>query len=153
VNDRDALYHTVHDYPGGAEALAPRMGLASSTLQSMANPNLDSHGWSVKRFKQVMHLSNDVRPLEAICTEFNGIFVRLTSGDGRPLDEIYRDLTRLGKEFGDIPRLVTAALKDGRIKQKEFERIKREVMELQQAAAAVVQRLEVMVEQAPANKK
>lgn len=29
---KDALYHAVHDYPGGAASLAPRMGVSASTL-------------------------------------------------------------------------------------------------------------------------
>lgn len=149
MNDRDALYHAVHDYPGGAVSLAPRMGVAASTLQSMANPNVETHAWPYKRVKQVMQLTEDLRPLEALCTEFGGLFVKLTAGGDKPIEEIYRDLARLAKEFGDIPREVTKALSDGRIKQKEFERIEREVMELQQAATTVLQRMRGMVEQPP----
>ncbi len=32
MNIVDAAYHTVHDYPGGANALAPRMGIKSPAV-------------------------------------------------------------------------------------------------------------------------
>lgn len=34
----DAAYHVVHDYPGGALALAPRLGKHSSSLNNEVNP-------------------------------------------------------------------------------------------------------------------
>lgn len=149
MNDRDALYHAVHDYPGGAVSLAPRMGLAPSTLQSMANPNVETHPWPYKRVKQLLHLTGDLRPLKALCTEFDGVFVPMPKPCGKPMDEIFRDLGRLAKEFGDVPREVMADLKDGRISQKEFRRIEREIVELQQVAAELLQHCRTMVWQPP----
>lgn len=39
----DAVYHTVHSYPGGVAALAARMGVSANTLTHKANPNNDTH--------------------------------------------------------------------------------------------------------------
>lgn len=39
----DAIYHTVHNYPGGVVALAARMGVSANTLTHKANPNNDTH--------------------------------------------------------------------------------------------------------------
>lgn len=39
----DAVYHTVHGYPGGVAALAARMGVSANTLTHKANPNNDTH--------------------------------------------------------------------------------------------------------------
>lgn len=39
----DAIYHTVHGYPGGVAALAARMGVSANTLTHKANPNNDTH--------------------------------------------------------------------------------------------------------------
>lgn len=146
MNIEDALYHAVHDYKGGACALAPRMGIAPSTLQSMANPNCETHQWPLHRVRQVGHLTGDVRPLEALCTEFGGIFIKLPPPTTQGLDEVYLDMARLAKEFGDVPREVMQSLQDGKLSQKEFDRVSREVMELQQAGAALLKRLEAMVD-------
>ena len=44
MNILDAAYHTVHDYKGGANALAPRMGMKSpAVLNSKVNPITDTH--------------------------------------------------------------------------------------------------------------
>ena len=44
MNIIDAAYHTVHDYPGGATALALRLGIKSpAVLNSKVNPNTDTH--------------------------------------------------------------------------------------------------------------
>jgi hypothetical protein len=37
----DAAYHVVHDYPGGALALAPRLGKHASSLNNEVNPPTD----------------------------------------------------------------------------------------------------------------
>lgn len=39
----DAIYHTVHGYPGGVVALAARMGVSANTLTHKVNPNNDTH--------------------------------------------------------------------------------------------------------------
>lgn len=148
----DALYHACHDYEGGVPSLAPRMDLAVSTLYSMANKNADNHGWSLKRFRELLHFTKDARPLEALCTENGGLFVKLPELKGRALDDVYRDLARLAKEFGDVPREVIADLKDGRLSPKNFERIKRAVMEMQQAGAELLQDLADVVDKPPHKK-
>lgn len=34
MNLADAAYNTVHDYPGGASSLAPRLGMSSHMLSN-----------------------------------------------------------------------------------------------------------------------
>lgn len=146
---RDALYRMCHDYPGGLKVLAARMKLAESSLQGMANPNDPTHGWSLERFREAMHFANDTGPLESLCQEFGGVFVKIPHLAEMPVGLMFEDLAKLAKEFGDVPREVMENLSDGRLTAKEFERIKREVMEMQQAGAALLQRLEAMVERPP----
>lgn len=44
MNVKDATHATVHDYPGGAESLAPRMGIKSpQVLRNKVNPTTDTH--------------------------------------------------------------------------------------------------------------
>lgn len=145
----DANYRMVHNYPGGVDSFAPRLKVAAKTLYGMANPNDDSHGWTLNKWREAMQFAGDTGPLEEICVENGGIFLRLPTTVGKGADELYRDLARLSREFGDVPRSIEEALKDGRLKPKEFEKIKREVMELNQAAASVLKALEPMVERPP----
>jgi len=141
----DALYAAVHDYPGGAAALAPRMGIAASTLLSFANPNCESHRWPLARALQVAALTGDKRPIEAICDEAGGVFIPLGAFAQVGNGTLFKRLTKLASEFGDVPRRIQQALTDdGRISTREWRDIRREIYELQQAAAAVGRVVEQM---------
>jgi hypothetical protein len=152
VNVSDAIYHAVHDYKGGAVALAPRMGLAVSTLENMANPNLPSHEFNLRRLDQLLTFTEDYRPLDALCAKHGGVFVRTAGFKGIADDALLETLGRLGKEFGDVCGSMNAALADGRVTEKECASFEREVYELTQAAHELVARLRALVEKRPALK-
>ena len=63
----DAAYNTVHDYPGGAEALAPRMEKSAKVLDSKVNRNEFRHHLTLREAVQIMGLTGDHRMLRAIC--------------------------------------------------------------------------------------
>ncbi|MBK8019106.1 MAG: hypothetical protein IPK20_22085 [Betaproteobacteria bacterium] len=63
----DAAYNTVHDYPGGAEALAPRMGKSAKVLDSKVNRNEFRHHLTLREAVQIMGLTGDHRMVRAIC--------------------------------------------------------------------------------------
>ena len=63
----DAAYNTVHDYPGGAEALAPRMGKSAKVLDSKVSRNVSTHHLTLHEAVQIMGLTGDHRMLRAIC--------------------------------------------------------------------------------------
>lgn len=140
VNVKDAIYQTVRDFPGGAEALAPRLGakLSARSLRNMADPHQETHGWSLRRFDMLLAVA-DKRPLEALCQQHGGIFLPLGEQiDGAPAPLLKR-LHKLASEFSDLPRAIEAALKrDGQISDNELKRIEREGAELVSAVAAVL---------------
>lgn len=138
---RDALFKVVHDYPGGANSLAPRMDLAASTLRCMANPTIESHDWPLKRVEQVMALTGDTRPLDALCEEFGGLFVPLADLPECE-EEIGRMIAELGADFGAVCASLNTALADGRVTTKESREFEERVYQLNQAAQA----LKVLVE-------
>lgn len=133
MNVEDAIHHAVVDYPGGATALAPRMGLQAQTLRNMAVPGQVTHGWSLRRFRQLVSFA-DKRPLQALCEENAGVFVPLPLSGARGT-ELLRDISRLAAEFGDVPRTIEDALADdGRVSANELARIEVQIVELIQAA-------------------
>lgn len=148
MQTKDALYHATHDYKGGVDALAARMGIASSTLRCMANPNDDTHAWPLKRVQQLVALTGDVRPIAALASEAGGVFIPMPKAGGKP-SEVMRDLAELAREFGDVPRETLDALADDRLTLKEFERIRDQVTELQASAATLMAHLAGMVETRP----
>lgn len=127
MSPEDALYHAVHDYPGGTASLAPRMNLSPKTLQNMADPRQGTHPWSLQRFREVLTLANDMRPLQALCDENQGVFVRLPQGLAS--DEALLDLLmEHNAAFGAVCEEVRSALADDDVQPDELEAVRQRVM-------------------------
>lgn len=62
----DAIYHTVHGYPGGVAALAARMGMSPNTLTHKANPNNTTHHLHPRELVAMQYLSGDATVLHAM---------------------------------------------------------------------------------------
>ena len=138
MNVEDAIYDAVHGYPGGAVSLAPRLGLAVSTLQNMASPKIESHGWSLPRFRKLLAIAGP-RPLEALCEENGGLFVPMGRFKDLPQGKLLKLMHSLAKEFGDVPRAVEEALADdGRISDNELKNIARQLAEMVAAGSALL---------------
>ncbi len=140
----DALYHAVHDYPGGVAALAARMGLAAPTLYGMANPNGSEHPWSLRRFREVLAFSGDLRPLQALCEENGGVFVPTRCAVGDEAASV--EMNKLAAEFGDVARRFHEAHRDGRITGREANAFDTEIFELIAQAAALAQKVRQSVD-------
>lgn len=69
VTVEDALYHTVHGFPGGVACLAQRMGMSANTLTHKANPNNDTHHARPRELVAVQHLSGNYAVLHAMAAE------------------------------------------------------------------------------------
>lgn len=138
MNTKDAIYRAVHDYPGGAESLASRIGVSPNTLRHMADPTKPTHGWSLRRFDALITFAGKA-PLAALCQEHGGIFVPLGEFAEAPHAKLLKQLHTLAKEFGDVPRVIEQALKrDGQISDNELKTCERELAEMVGASAALL---------------
>lgn len=147
---RDALYNAVHDYPGGAASLAPRMKLAASTLRCMANRNVESHDWPLSRVEQVIAFTKDLRPVHAFCEEHGGVFVPLPVATDETA--VSKMLAEAGKDFGAMCESLNAALDDGRVTVKEAADFRQRVYDLCSAAQALEQLVEQRAHEHPLNR-
>ncbi len=77
MNIQDAIYSTAHDYAGGCESLAPRMGMSSAVLRNKVNPNMDSHHLRLDEAIKMMTFTNDDRIAQAIAFRLGGVFIKL----------------------------------------------------------------------------
>ena len=135
MNVEDAIHHAVLDYEGGAASLAPRMGLQAQTLRNMSHPAQPAHGWSLRRFRQLLAFTGDTRPLQALCEEQGGLFVPMPAISSSQAD-LLKAMQHMAAEFGDVPRAIEDALQgDGRISGNELGRIELQILELVQTAA------------------
>lgn len=149
MNLDTAIYHAVHDYAGGVNALAEQMGLAGSTLQSMANPRITTHTWSLKQLRQLMDFTGDMRVVHAFCAERGGLFVPAGGGlDGQ--GDVFRRVSSTAKAFGEVVGEIEAAVADGRISKTERDRVHQQIYEMNQAAFALGQHVDVLADATPA---
>lgn len=98
----DAIYHTVHDYPGGVAALAPRMGVPSSTLTHKANPNNATHYMRPGELVKLQHISGSAAILHAMAAALGYTIVRATPSQAQ--GSMLAATTHAQAEFADFMR-------------------------------------------------
>lgn len=144
-----AKYDLVHGYPGGAVALAQRVGMRPGTLSNKVNPDIDTHHLTVDEAVAIQAATGDCRILEAEAQVLGRVAVALgdfaTTSDVELLD-LYAELHA---ELGDVAREIGAALKDRRITPAEFQRIDTEMRQAVQAMFELRARLQGLANAAP----
>lgn len=120
MNISDAAYHTVHDYPGGSNALAPRLGIKSpAVLNSKVNPNTETHHLTLIEASKLMELTNDYRILQSLNAQHGKVAINLPCIP-ECRDTVLTDLVlSLGMGGGDVYSLFKEMMKDGRITKGE----------------------------------
>ena len=100
----DAIYHTVHGYPGGVAALAARMGLPVGTLTHKANPNNTNHYVRPDELVALQHFSGNVAVLMAMAAALGCTVARATPDQSGA--HLGAALVRFQVEVADLVRAV-----------------------------------------------
>ena len=134
----DALYHTVHDYPGGAEALALRLGKRGTSLCHEVRPpaNSTAKAGLVDAMK-IMGLSDDHRTLHAMNAELGYMAVRLPGVD-MASGTTMAHLAAVSREFNDVVQAAAVSAADGVITDNELAQLQRQSGELIAAVHALL---------------
>lgn len=142
----DAAYHTVHDYPGGAVALASRTGGNAAVLSHKVSPTCGTHHLSLDEAARIMDLTGDHRILVAMCRRLGYLDpIPAVAYEGIADDALLDLVTRMHAESGDVSRTLSTALADGRITQPECDDLAVQAQEAMTAIAALVDRVLGMV--------
>ena len=120
MNISDAAYHTVHDYPGGSNTLAPRLGIKSpAVLNSKVNPNTETHHLTLIEASKLMELTNDYRILQSLNAHHGKVAINLPCIP-ECRDTALTDLVlSLGMGGGDVYSLFKEMMADGRMTRGE----------------------------------
>jgi len=147
MNILDAVYNAVHDFPGGANALAPRMGIKSpAVLNSKVNPNTDTHHITLLETSKLMTLTGDYRPLHSLNAEHGKVAIDL------PKIPECRDLALtelvlgIGIGGGDITSVFREMMMDGRITSGEAADMSKVIHELHMVLAKLDAQVHACVE-------
>jgi len=125
----DAARTLAHDQPGGATALAVRMGCNGTTL----NHELRETGGAklgLRRAVLMTVLTGDLRILNAFAAEAGCMVLQLPEALQVDGNECMQDLGRTAKEFADVVQEVSASCADGDITANELQRVERQWAEL-----------------------
>ncbi|MEN9903686.1 MAG: hypothetical protein RLZZ555_251 [Pseudomonadota bacterium] len=130
----DVAYHTVHDYPGGAPSLAPRMGKSPHTLNHEVTGNGSAKLGLVDAAK-ICQLTGDYRILYTFAEACGHVCIPMPADSSADANAVLEQLAKASGEFADLCYEVCSSAADGAISDNELERIGRERLELMGALA------------------
>lgn len=134
MNVSDAVHATVRNYPGGAEALAPRVGMTPGVLRNKANPNSNTHRTAIEEASAIMGVSNDFQILHALAAEHGFVCTKLDVDEDA--GSVFQMILRLGAVEGSLSSVLQDALSDNKITPNELQDISGAVFK---AAAALME--------------
>ena len=108
-----AVYATVHESAIPAKEIARRLGMSHQILLNKANPHCETHKLSHRECLAIQLLTGNYRIHEAEAIELG---VLETKAEQKNLLE---SVLRAAKENGDVIRVVTDALEDGTVSERE----------------------------------
>lgn len=145
MNYKDAFYKTVHDAPGGCEALAVRMGYSAGLLRNKANPNSTSNVLTVDDASRVMELTGNHEFLEALCRQHGYVCTKI---DEQPACDmaVLESVTGLWAQLGAFGAEIHQALADGTVNQKELAAVDKAKFKVLQKVMQLCSRFNGMAE-------
>lgn len=146
MNVADAAHACVHAYPGGAESLAPRLGMRAAVLNSKVNPKTTTHHLSLSEASRIMGLTGDLRMLHALAAEHGQVVVSPASAEDACDMAVLEAISALWSRNGDLGTAVHTSLADGALTQSELGQIRAAAYAVQQRMASLLERLQAMAE-------
>lgn len=146
MNIADAAYATVHDYPGGSESLAPRLGMIPAVLRNKVNPNNESHRLALDEAARIMAVTNDARMLSALFDHLGYVCVQLPAApDGSDM-ALLDGFLGMVSQFGEFATEFNKDWSDGRIDPKELSRLRQRFCRMLQSGLGFMHRIEALAE-------
>ena len=132
MNIQDAAHRIGHEYPGGAVALAHRMGIGPVVFNSKLNPNTLTHHLTLAEAQRMQQLAGRTDILEAMADELGYVIVKIPEC-AHDID-IAKATRRAVVEFGQWIEEIDKSLEDGSVTQNELKAIEKELVEMMSQA-------------------
>ena len=142
MNVQTAAFNLVHDYPGGATALAPLLGKSASTLSHEVDPNYATAKLGLADALKLTMLSKDRSILNAFALNCHCMVLPLPSSPDGIDDDTFKSVTRMAREFAEVIGQVAEVTADGAVSDNELGRVEREAAELVAAVQVVLAALQ-----------
>lgn len=143
----DAAYNTVHDYPGGAPALAMRLGIRSSrVLDNKVNEKCTTHHLTLDEATKLVVFTDDLRILDAMAARAGQLVIALPEQDDVSDVALLETYTKLIKQQGQFAAVFHDALADGKITSTEYKLMHDVMVSTQRASWELLSRIDQLVE-------
>lgn len=146
---REAIYSTVHEYRDeqgkrGAVALAPKLNIPAGTLSNKANPDQENRLGLLESIP-LQIVSKDFQILYAYAVEL-GHLPPVPFGNFKDTSDadLVALITRLYADIGKASLALHDALKDRRITRGEYTKVRKFLLEAQQAGHELLCRMDAL---------
>lgn len=148
MNVDDAAHAVVHDYPGGSPALAARLDMSAAVLRNKVNPNCDTHHLTLREAVRITALTDDPRILQAFAQDTGRVALESPcAADEQPSDmAVLEMVVAVMAGQGDLGAVIHRALADNHLSPTEFGQIEDVANAFQRKIAALMRRLQGMVD-------
>ncbi|VVE90421.1 phage regulatory CII family protein [Pandoraea bronchicola] len=146
MNITDAAHALVHDYPGGSESLAPRLGMSAAVLRNKVNPNNDTHHLTLNEAVKATDVTDDDRILQAWAEQRGYALVKIPQLAECCDSAIVELMAKAWATHGLVGNEIVKTLDDGRVEQSEVARVKGRIFNHAQVLFSITARLEGMAE-------
>lgn len=152
MNTLDVIHEVAHDYPGGVEAIAARMGKNPGTMRKKLLPNEDTHDLTVKELLKIIDYCNTDRIAQAFADERGLMCIKKPDFESLSDKEILDLFLDLQAKQGEWAREISKSMENGDIDWNELVAIRKEYDEFITAAAEVMNRLQSFMAVSEENK-
>jgi len=143
----DALYEAVLYAPGGLSAAAHAVGLSPSTLRQQLERHTETHQLQFKTYRALLRYLHAIgragwpRSLEALAWENAHMAIPVPEIGDSQHAELTQLVVKMFQEGGDVAREIQKDLADGRLTTKEGKSIEREIEQVMEVCASLLQRV------------
>lgn len=105
--------------PGGIAGAARLIGRSAGVLHNKFSEAMPQYDVTLRESIALAHAINSTRFVEAVCDQFDGVFLQLPPGKPGE-DDVLQAYLDIIKQMGDLSREFTEARDDGLIDPEEF---------------------------------
>jgi hypothetical protein len=124
----EAIYCTLHHSGVDVVEVAKQMRVRPGYLQDASNSDRDEVQFQARMLPQLMTVTSNVKPLQWLCREMDGVFVAFPEVSAAH-DDVYRGMCDAIEEVGQSSSAVKRALANNDVTEEEADSADKEIDE------------------------
>ncbi len=137
---REAIYQMVHRSVIPAKAQAEFLGVSESFLYNAANTNLEDFRYPARHVVPHTTCTQNLALIRYFNEQVGIVGFRIPTGMAQPHD-LRQGVLKIAKELGEAADSLERGLKDAQLTEPERARVRKELLDLMEAGAALYARL------------